>query len=134
MAKGGTASPPPNMPPSWQSFAAAGHRPALDALFYVFRAITPPGRPRRFDARFFWADARCVAGDATDFSGASGELSHLQWVGLSEARALALPFITEVVLAEVEDLLLRGDFSRPASRPVPFFDNRAARGSFVSIP
>jgi 8-oxo-dGTP pyrophosphatase MutT (NUDIX family) len=85
---------------------------------FVFRAITPPGRTRRFDARFFLVDAAALATDPDDFTHASGELSHLHWIGLSPARALDLPFITEVVLAEV-DALLRGH-DQPG---VPFFDN-----------
>jgi 8-oxo-dGTP pyrophosphatase MutT (NUDIX family) len=92
--------------------------PAPGALRFIFRAITPPGRSRRFDARFFLADAAGVAGDATHFSDASTELSHLHWIGLAEARALDLPFITEVVLAEVGALLAGQD--QPG---VPFFDN-----------
>ncbi len=87
------------------------------ALRFVFRAITPPGRPRRFDARFFLAEAADLAGVDDDFSGAGDELSHLQWLGLAAARALPLPFITEVVLSELEALLADPD---PA-RPVPFF-------------
>ena len=88
------------------------------ALRFFFRAITPPGRTRRFDARFFLADARFIAGDIEDFSGAEDELSHLHWIGLPEARALDLPFITEVVLAEVT-AHLRG----APDQGVPFFDN-----------
>ena len=96
-----------------------GLRPAPDAsVRFVFRAITPPGRTRRFDARFFLISAEGVAGDAEQFSAASGELSHLHWIGLPEARALDLPFVTEVVLAEVTQLL------RGKEQPgVPFFDN-----------
>ena len=57
-------------------------------------------------------------GDSEGFSAASGELSHLHWIGLGAARALDLPFITEVVLAEVSALL------RGTDQPgVPFFDN-----------
>jgi 8-oxo-dGTP pyrophosphatase MutT (NUDIX family) len=85
---------------------------------FVFRAITPPGRSRRFDARFFLAPAAQALGDSEGFSAASGELSHLHWIGLGAARALDLPFITEVVLAEVSALL------RGTDQPgVPFFDN-----------
>ena len=88
------------------------------ALRFIFRAITPPGRSRRFDARFFLLDAGRLAGDAQDFTAASGELSHLHWIGLSDARSLDLPFITEVVLAEVAALLI----GQP-DHGVPFFDN-----------
>jgi 8-oxo-dGTP pyrophosphatase MutT (NUDIX family) len=96
-----------------------GLRPAPDAeMRFVFRAITPPGRSRRFDARFFLVSSVGIKGDATGFSDASDELSHLHWIGLSEARALDLPFITEVVLAEVTALLAGLD--QPG---VPFFDN-----------
>ena len=89
------------VPEDWQGFAAMGFRPAADALQFVFRAVTPPGRPRRFDARFFLVDASAIQGDLDDFSRASDELSHLQWVPLNRARDLDLPFITEVVLAEI---------------------------------
>jgi 8-oxo-dGTP pyrophosphatase MutT (NUDIX family) len=87
-------------------------------LRFIFRAITPPGRSRRFDARFLLADAADIAGNPDDFSAADAELGHLQWVPLAKARALDLPFITEVVLAEV------GAVARGEVQPgVPFFDN-----------
>lgn len=103
-----------------------GLRPAPDAgMHFVFRAITPPGRTRRFDARFFLVSAAGVQGDALGFSDATDELSHLHWIGLAQARALDLPFITEVVLAEVTALLAGGD--QPG---VPFFDNSGPVPSF----
>ncbi|NPD15694.1 NUDIX hydrolase [Xinfangfangia sp. D13-10-4-6] len=95
-----------------------GPYPGGAPMRFVFRAITPPGRSRRFDARFFLADAAALAGDPDDFSDASDELSHLAWLGLDQARQLDLPFITEVVLAEVSNLLRGGQ--QPG---VPFFDN-----------
>lgn len=110
---------PAPAPEGWQDFAATGLLPAAAPLSFVFRAITPPGRPRRFDARFFLADAADLAGDPDDFSRASDELSHLHWVPVSEARRLNLPFITEVVLGEVAALLDHG--GTPGA--VPFFDN-----------
>lgn len=101
---------------------------------FVFRAITPPGRPRRFDARFFVADAADLTGNADDFSAACDELSHLHWVPMHEARALELPFITEVVLAEVAALLaLAGGGPLPRPATVPFFDNRDLQPRFVQI-
>ncbi|MCX7646123.1 MAG: NUDIX hydrolase [Rhodobacteraceae bacterium] len=113
------------VPPGWAGFAATGHLPLASALGFVFRAITPPGRPRRFDARFFLADAAAVAGDPDDFSRAAGELQHLRWVPLDEARGIDLPFITSVVLAEIAARL--GGAQAPG---VPFFRNDAAGSQF----
>ena len=98
------------------------------SLRFVFRAITPPGKSRRFDARFFLADAASLPDEGQDFTAASGELQHLRWLTLPEARALDLPFITEVVLAEVAGLLTGGD--QPG---VPFFDNSGPTPQFRRI-
>ena len=122
-------APSADVPADWRGFFATGHFPAVGALDFVFRAITPPGRPRRFDARFFVAEATSIIGDPDDFSKASDELSHLQWVPLANARDLPLPFITEIVLSEIEDRVKAGD----RSRPVPFFDNATEVSSFHMI-
>lgn len=106
-------------PADWTSFAATGQRPDAGALQFVFRAVTPQGRPRRFDARFFLAEAQALSSDPDDFGMASDELSHLQWVPLAKARSFDLPFITEVVLAE---LSARLDDAGPPGE-VPFFRN-----------
>jgi 8-oxo-dGTP pyrophosphatase MutT (NUDIX family) len=113
------------LPPDWQTYAARGLRPDPAALSYIFRAVTPPGRTRRFDARFFLARAEAVVGDLDDFSAACDELSHLHWIDLAQARSLDLPFITEVVLAEAEAALRDG----PAAE-VPFFDNSGTVSTF----
>lgn len=116
-------------PADWRAFAATGHRPAAASLSFVFRAITPPGRPRRFDARFFVANAAAVMGNPDDFSAASDELSHLAWVPLDQARRHDLPFITEVVLAEVARRL-------PHLAPpeqVPFFRNDDEESLFLHL-
>ncbi|WP_267888886.1 NUDIX hydrolase [Nioella nitratireducens] len=105
-------------PRGWRGYLATGHLPDGAALRYVFRAITPPGRPRRFDARFFLADAASLANDPDDFSRAEDELSHLQWVPLDEVRQFDMPFITEVVLAEIGAIL-----SGAGQPGVPFFNN-----------
>lgn len=116
-------------PPDWDGFAASGHVPDASALRFVFRAITPPGRPRRFDARFFLADADALATDPDDFTAASDELSHLQWIALDRVRDFDLPFITEVVLAEVA--ARASDDSPPAS--VPFFRNDDEESLFLQL-
>ncbi|MFV2033958.1 MAG: NUDIX domain-containing protein [Halocynthiibacter sp.] len=116
-------------PPNWDSFAATGHRPSADGFHFIFRAITPPGRPRRFDARFFLVDAGKVQGDPDDFSHASDELSDLQWVAIDQARDFNLPFITEVVLAEV------ANFAKCGTLPdtVPFFRNDDEESQFLRL-
>jgi len=98
-------------------------------LKFVFRAVTPPGRPRRFDARFFLINADDIANDLDDFSAASDELSHLQWIALEDVRQFDLPFITEVVLAEVAGRASRGD----TSGSVPFFLNSEEENLFLRL-
>jgi 8-oxo-dGTP pyrophosphatase MutT (NUDIX family) len=117
------------VPHDWKTFAARGYLPTAHALQFVFRAITPPGRPRRFDARFFLVDADELATDPDDFSAASEELSHLQWVPLAKAREFDLPFITEVVLAEVT---ARAAETGPP-RSVPFFRNDDEESLFLRL-
>ncbi len=114
------------VPEAWQSFYQSGVQPSGAGIRFVFRAITPPGRPRRFDARFFLADADCISGSLDDFTHASDELSHLQWIALSEARNFDLPFITEVVLAEIAAGLKSGE----SDQSVPFFFNEADTSYF----
>ncbi|MEP2953868.1 MAG: NUDIX hydrolase [Sulfitobacter sp.] len=118
-----------DVPADWQTFAATGHLPDASALQFVFRALTPPGRPRRFDARFFLVDAEDIASDPDDFDAACDELSHLQWVPLSRARSFDMPFITEVVLAEVA--ARARDTNPPAS--VPFFKNNDEESLFLRL-
>ena len=117
------------MPSSWSQFASEGFLPDASKLQFVFRAITPPGRPRRFDARFFLTDASYLSTDQDDFSAASDELSHLQWVPLDQVRNFDLPFITEVVLAEVAARIK--DNKKPES--VPFFKNNDEESLFLRL-
>lgn len=119
----------------WPGYREAGLCPDAGALTYFFRAITPPGRPRRFDAHFFVVDAADIQGDLEDFSRACDELSHLHWVPSSQARQLDLPFITEVVLAELSELLAAAKHGQrlPCPATVPFFDNRGASPRFCQI-
>ena len=117
------------VPADWRSFADTGHLPHAEPLQFVFRALTPPGRPRRFDARFFLLDADAITSDLDNFDAACDELSHLQWVPLTEARKFDMPFITEVVLAEVE--ARARDLNAPAS--VPYFKNNDEESLFLRL-
>ena len=98
----GVQTPWEGAPAHWEGFAERGLQPSAEALSFFFRALTPPGRPRRFDARFFLADAAALATDPDDFTDAEAELTHLHWVPVANARELNLPFITRIVLAELE--------------------------------
>ncbi|HYD27178.1 NUDIX hydrolase [Brevundimonas sp.] len=114
-------APPASVAGPWREFRAAGALPDLATLSYVARAITPPGRTRRFDARFFMADAAALL--HPEPTAGSGELDEIAWLPLDDARAVDLPAITRFVLAEVSERL-----SHP-NRPLPFV--RMVRGRHV---
>src|SRR5262245_46277043 len=113
------AGPPPRARP-WQQFFAHGYRPALTPLTFFARAITPPGRPRRYDTRFF-----CVAAEAIvhRVAAADGELLDLEWHSIEQARALELPNITRVVLEDLSERIAAGAMQK-CDVPVPFYHRR----------
>jgi 8-oxo-dGTP pyrophosphatase MutT (NUDIX family) len=117
---GAAENPPPG---AWTRFAATGVRPALDAIDLLSRAITPPGRPRRFDARFLIVDARFIAGRIEGAVHSEAELVELVWTPLDEARSLDLPAITHAALDDLKQALEGGLDKR---RPRPFY--REIRG------
>ena len=75
-------------------FSPPAMRPALAGLRYFARAITPPGGIRRFDTRFFVADARCVANLDRPLPTGTDELLSPAWFTFAEARRLDLASIT----------------------------------------
>ena len=114
---------------TWRRFFSYGVTPHLEALDFIARAITPPGRPRRFDARFFMADAAEIATEL-DLSNASGELLKPVWLTLAEARAADVLPITRCVLDEVEGRL---SGVRDPSGPVPFFIPRRGKAVILGL-
>lgn len=86
-------------------------RPDLQPLDMVAHAVTPPGRVRRFDARFFTADASAL--QSLERTPGTGELEELAWFTFAEALALDLPSITRFVVAEIAER------ERDPSRGVP---------------
>lgn len=97
---------------AWRPFVHQGALPDLSSLDFVARAITPPYHPKRFDARFFTADAASLLRPERDAD--TGELNEIAWFTLAEARELDLPAITRFVIREVEQRL------EQPNRPVPF--------------
>ena len=117
-----------SIPKNWKDFFALGYQPSADNIEFVFRAITPPGRTRRFDARFFLLSSDNIKGDLDDFSKASGELSHLQWIELNSTQNLELPFITEIVLSEVLSKL-KGN----RNNGIPFYYHDSGTSHFLRL-
>ena len=100
----------------WKGFLDTGMAPALDCLDLIARAVTPPGRPRRFNARFFMARAEDATGDIRH----SSEMGDIRWVRLDEARELPLPTITGLILGEI-GRLVREPPDRKKQRKIPLF-------------
>ena len=100
----------------WHGFLDKGMAPALDCLDLIARAVTPPGRPRRFNARFFMARAE----DATGEIRHSSELGDIRWVRLDEARELPLPTITGLILGEIGRLVKEPPDAKK-QRKIPLF-------------
>jgi len=115
-------APSPNAFPApaeaWEPFAKAGIIPDLSAVHFVGRAITPPGRPRRFDSRFFAADFKAVVRQDEGFVGADAELVEVVWMPINEARRLDIPGITAVILEELEERIATG---MSHDHPVPLY-------------
>jgi 8-oxo-dGTP pyrophosphatase MutT (NUDIX family) len=111
---------------SWASYARHNMLPDLGAMHFIGRAITPPNRPRRFDARFFTMDASAIAHQVEGITGPDAELVELVWMPLAEAKELDLPAVTSVMLEELDGRIADG---LTHDLPVPFY--RMIRGSFL---
>lgn len=106
----------------WRDFLRHGCAPRIDSLHYIARAITPPYRSRRFDSRFFMADAEDLLNlDKPEIEG-SGELLEIHWVSVDQARDLELPIITRLILDEVEKRL-DGNTCAETDGPFIYFRN-----------
>ena len=102
-------------------------RPRLDGLDYFFRAITPPGRSRRFDARFFVVEADGTEGELAG----DGELVDLAFRTFDESRLLDVAGITRIAMAEAERHIHNPPAPDP-DRPVPL--SRFLRGQYYITP
>jgi 8-oxo-dGTP pyrophosphatase MutT (NUDIX family) len=111
---------------AWEPFAKAGIIPDLSVVHFIGRAITPPGRPRRFDSRFFAADFTAVVRHDEGFVGADSELVEVVWMPIADARQLDIPGITAIVLEELQDRIATG---MSHDHPVPLY--RMLRKKFL---
>jgi 8-oxo-dGTP pyrophosphatase MutT (NUDIX family) len=110
---------PPRTPGEiWTEFAKACVYPDLGNLHFIARAITPPRRPKRYDTRFFTADASAVAHSIEGVVGPDSELVELTWVPIEQAANLDMPTITGVVLEELGARVAAG---MAHNLPVPFY-------------
>src|SRR6476619_4811751 len=109
----------PKLEGPWLPFSAARLLPDPSSLFLIARAITPPGRVRRFDTRFFTADASSIAHRVEGVIHADAELVELVWVEIGSKPLADAHAMTKNVLAELDRRLATGPLSHDA--PVPFF-------------
>lgn len=124
----GTPDPEPgrSVPGNWRDFFATGLAPAFDRIDYVARAVTPPIRPMRFNARFFMVDAAHTQGELAG----NGELLNLTFVSLDDTRDLDMPRITAKILTHVGELALNPP-PMSVDRTVPFY--RHVGGSHIGV-
>lgn len=107
----------------WKPFADAGLLPDPSQLFLIARAVTPPGKIRRYDARFFAAEASAVAYEVKGIVHADAELVELMWIELGSPPLADMHLITRRVLAELESRLEAGPLSHHHPE-LPFFHFR----------
>lgn len=103
----------------WQGFADHGVEPALAPLRFIARAVTPPGRVRRFDTRFLSAWRSDVAVELPD-GGPTNELEELMWLPLDDAMRSDIPAITQSVLGDLKQRLAVDPRLEPGGE-VPFY-------------
>lgn len=113
-----------SVPSGWADYVAHGYLPDLSALQFIGRAITPPGRPKRFDSRFFTVDAAHISHQVEGVVTETSELVELVWCPIGEASKLGIPIITAVILEELGKRIAAG-FSQDL--PVPMFYERNKR-------
>src|SRR6195952_5206447 len=104
----------PRLEGVWQPFTDAGLLPDPSSLFLIARALTPPGRVRRFDTRFFTADASAITHRVEGVIHAEAELVELVWVEIGSQPLADLHPMTKNVLGELEKRLATGPLRHDA--------------------
>lgn len=113
----------------WSTACAEGYLPNLSALNLFARAVTPPGRPRRYDTRFFWASANDLILDTAPID---SELSEIGWIDLADIESLDLPRITRVIANDFLRVMSQ-DLEQPPPATIPFYVYRNDRFEHVLL-
>ena len=122
----GMGAPPKVVGTPWETYSTREIWPSLDQLYFIARAITPKKHHKRFDTRFFLADAVNIAHSESGIVGPDSELTEIVWVKLSEAKDLDLPSITSMI---IDEITLRLEQGMKHYLPVPYFHE--FRGRYV---
>ena len=93
------------VPKKWVNFCKDNFFPNFEGLDFFFRAITPPGRVKRFDARFFLCDSKYILGNIFNFNSDNDELFDLSWINIEAVDRGSLPRITKKVLDQTKLVL-----------------------------
>ncbi len=118
-----SAAVPQRVPAGWQDFPARGVLPALSALRFVGRAITPPRRKRRYDTRFFATFSNAIAHRIPVEQVAGGELEDVCWLTFEEARKTNLPGVTLDMIDHLERRLAQ-DPDLGSGGAIPYYYTR----------
>lgn len=97
-----------------------GAPPRLHQLDYLCRAVTPPSRSIRFNARFLVGPAEAAQGEPAD----SRELHQVGFYDLAEAMALDIMVVTREVLKRLEAFLALSKTERRARTELHVFKKR----------
>ena len=106
--------------PDWRAFSERRIVPDLSCLSLMARAITPPGRNRRFDTWFFATRREHVAEELPGGIGPTDELEDVHWLTFRRANDLDLPVITVAMLKEFRERLA-DDPELKATTEIPFY-------------
>lgn len=121
---------PRSRSPAWAPFLARGVIPDVTALRFVLRAITPPGRPRRYDTRFFLVSADRLTGALGE---GDGEFTELIWVSPQEAASVDMHPMTRTVIEDIAEHL-GPDGCLPERFAAPYYVYRNGRFERRLIP
>ncbi len=112
-------------------FAEQDLEQIFNSFIFLSRAITPPGRKKRYDTRFFIHDYRDAI--MSHFH-KDDELSDTRWVTFDEAIQLKIHPMTRVILEDLHDYLSKGtSFTQPASVAFYHYEGTAFQRDLLQI-